>query len=227
MKRVTLLMGLVVVAGVLAFALGRCDETRNAGSRYVVSLDSLRRANETSALAQLKKYSTAQAVLLMEEGRYAHRLSELYEDGRFAGIIDRRLQDAWHRSEAPVPLSGYLFADIEQDERGHPLTDPLRSGLSAYPVEPGVSGDRVLLILLDEQFAQTSPGFVGGGSWRLFWARYEEVGSPVTRWPSKQELQSTYREIRKRTPREGLREAQELMGDYKSGRRARDPVFGR
>ncbi|MFQ5931353.1 MAG: hypothetical protein ACE5MM_02990 [Nitrospiraceae bacterium] len=212
-------VNLVLVAMILV-GLSGCGESGGLGS-----LDLRKKANETNALAQLKKYSVAQTQLLVEEGRYVHKLSDLYGERGYHQLIDKQLLDAWHRSETPVPLSGYLFADIEEDENGEGLTDPFRCGLSAHPAAPGVSGDRVILILLDEKAAPMPSGPVGGGSWRLFWAKHDDVDIPMTRWPSEHELQTTFREIRKRTPREGLREAQEIMDDYQSGRGVKNPLL--
>jgi hypothetical protein len=185
----------------------------------------IKKANETSALSQLKKYSTVQAFILTEEYRYIHDLDQLVEDGRSGGIFGRRFAAARHGRPNPTPMSGYLFSGIVEDEHGARLDDPFRCGLAAYPANPGVSGDRILLILLNEEW-DTSTGPVSGGNWRLFWASHEDVRGPVTRWPSDSELRDTYVEIRKRTPEGGLREAEQVYDDYKSGKKVKDPVFG-
>jgi hypothetical protein len=160
----------------------------------------VRFANATSAMSHLRKYSTAQALLSMETGRCTHRLPDLFEDPAFAGIIDEPLIQAWHRNENPIPLSGYLFADIEQDEYGRTLDHWGRCGLSAFPVEPGRTGDKTLLILIDETVELANPGPVQGGDWRLYEASAEEVPGPVTRWPSRSELQEKYRDLTRSPP---------------------------
>jgi hypothetical protein len=53
---------------------------------------------------------------------------------------------------------------------------------------------------------------VSDGGWRLFWAEHDRVRGPVTRWPSESELTSTFQEMRKLSPEEGLRQAEGLAG---------------
>ena len=60
----------------------------------------------------------------------------------------------------------------------------------------------------------------------MYWASAEQVTGPVTRWPTDSELSNTYTEIRRRTPEEGLREAEQVYEDYKAGKKVKDPVFG-
>ncbi len=230
----TLVLGL---AGILVLGPAGCGESGgSSGSggsgslNFLSGLNPMKKANETSALAQLKKYSTAQNIMFVEQGRFAHKLSELHGSGYLPGRTQPLLA-AWQGSTSPEPMSGYLFADIEEDAGRGRLDDPMRSGLAAYPEAPGESGDRILLILLDESSASMAAlvggGFVGGASWRLFWANHRDVEIPLTRSPSETELETTFHEIRKRTPQEGLREAQQVMDDFKSGRPIEDPVFGR
>ncbi len=211
---------------IVVFGSVGCGESGSLNPFGGMSL--LKKANETSALAQLRKYSIAQNLMMAEQGRYAQSLSTLYDEGYMPGR-DRRLLAAWEGAGAPKPLSGYVFADIVEHESGGELDGRFRSGLSAHPVVPGESGDRVLLILLDEESApmpaEVDGGFIGGANWRLFWAKHEDVNIPLTQWPSDLELQSTFHEIRKRTPQEGVREAERLAGDAEAGRTPKDPVF--
>jgi hypothetical protein len=185
----------------------------------------IKKANETSALAQLKKFNTVEAYVLMEEYRYIHDLDELVGDDRSAGLFGRRFAAARHGAPDPSPMSGYYFSSIVEDEHGAHLDDPFRCGLAAYPAKPGRTGDRVLLILLDEKW-DTATGPVSSGNYRVYWASHERVAGPVTRWPTESELRTDYVEIRQRTPEEGLREAEELYDDYKAGKPGKDPVFG-
>ncbi len=219
----------LILVGMLGLGLPGCSESGDLESlNPFQGMSTLKKANESSALAQLKKYSTAQNIMIVEQGRFAHSLSELHDSGYLPGRTQQLLA-AWQGSTSPVPMSGYLFADIEEDAGGGRLDDPMRGGLAAYPAAPGESGDRVLLILLDERSASmpqpVGGGFVGGANWRLFWAIHQDVEIPLTRWPSASELESTFHEIRKRTPQEGLREAQKAMDDFRSGRPPKDVVF--
>jgi len=159
-----------------------------------------KKANEVVALAQLKKYSVAQGLVSVEFGEYARRLDELYREAAYEGLISQTLLDALHDSESPVPLSGYLFADVEEDEYGSPLDEGWRCGFSAFPAEPGSTGDHVLLILFDDRAAPEPQGPVGHGTWKLFSAHVERVRGPVTRWPTERELRTKFVEIRSPTP---------------------------
>jgi hypothetical protein len=158
-------------------------------------------SNEVAALSELKKYSTAQALMGAETGRFARRISELQQYGGFEGIVDDALLQAWHDSDSPVPLHGYLYADVEEDEWGGRLRDPMRCGFSAFPAEPGVSGDRVFLVLMDETVEPVDPGPVSHGNWRLFEAKVEDVSGPVTRWPTETELETKFAERTRTLPR--------------------------
>ena len=221
---------ILILVGMLGLGVAGCGESGDIGSLNPFrGMGVLKKSNESSALAQLKRYSSEQSSLLVHEGSFAHKLSDLYTHLGYREKRDTRLLGAWHRSEAPVPLKGYLFADIQEDEDGGALTDGFRCGLSAYPAEPGVSGDRVMLILLDERSvpmpSDADGGFVGGDNWRLFWAKPEDIEAPVTRWPTEHELQSTFHELRTRTPQEGLRDAQEAIDDFRSGRSPKAPCI--
>jgi len=225
------------LAWLLVIGFAGCGQSGGSGEsggsgplNFLSGLNPMKKANETSALAQLKKYSTAQNIMFVEQGRFAHSLSELHDSGYLPGRTQQLLA-AWQGSTSTKPMSGYLFADIEEDAGGGRLDDTMRGGLAAYPEAPGESGDRVLLILLDERSASmptpVGGGFVGGANWRLFWANHQDVEIPLTRWPSETELQTAFHEIRRRTPQGGMREAQKVMDDFKARRPTEDPVFGR
>jgi hypothetical protein len=160
------------------------------------------KANEVSALSQLKKYSTAQALVSVETGRYLHSLPELYEYAGREGILDEALLKAWDRARDPVPLNGYLFTEVEQEESGARLTDPWRCGLSAFPAVPGRSGDHVMLVLMDDGSGPSDLSPISDGGWRLYRARVEDLTGPVRRWPSQDELQTKFEQktIRIRRP---------------------------
>jgi hypothetical protein len=167
-----------------------------------VLLGAEKQANEVTALSQLKKYSTAQAWVSVETGRYLHSLPELYEYAGRGGVLDEALLNAWDRAPDPVPLNGYLFTEVEQDESGARLTDPWRCGLSAFPAIPGRSGDHVMLVLMDDRSEPSDLSPVSDGGWRLYRARVEDLSGPIRRWPSPDELQTKFEErtIRIRRP---------------------------
>ena len=157
-------------------------------------LDVMKTSNEVNALSHLKKYSTAQALVSTEFGGYLHDLTKLYEYVGSEGILDDELLNAWDRAEDPVPLNGYLFTEIEQDESGTRLTDPSRCGLSAFPAAPGRSGDHVMLVLMDDRDEPPDGSPISDGGWRLYRAKVEDLAGPIRRWPSENELQTTFEE---------------------------------
>lgn len=162
-------------------------------------------SNHTSAMAQLRKFGTANSLHYAERMEYAANLSVLYK----AGFIYGDLYDAWDKHSHPIPLSGYVFTEIIEESNGAPINRHARSGLCAYPAEPGSSGDKIFLILLDDKFMQiTSPdtpvgeggmggdgGFAASGGSKLLVAPYERIGGPVTRWPTEEEMTSIYEEL--------------------------------
>ena len=180
----------------------------------------MRRARETAAFSELKKFSTAQNLLFVEEGRFARDLQELQARGE--GLISHRMVQASHLSASPLALNGYYYSEIE------PHT-PVQAGLAAYPKEPGKTGDKVLLILIDIDHGPgpTEQSPVSGDNARIFFAPAGDISIPVTRWPSDAELASDWNEIRRRSPEEGLREAEQIFDDFVAGKPPqKDPVFG-
>jgi hypothetical protein len=179
----------------------------------------MRKARETSAFAELRKFSTAQNILFMESGRFARDLEELASFGE--GLIDQRLQQASSRASNPTPRNGYFFSEIA------PQT-PMQAGLAAYPETPGKTGDKVIMILLDEALGpEPTEGYpVSGDNSRIFFAQAKDIKLPFTHWPSEAELARNWKEIRQRSPQEGLREAQQIFDDFASGKPpAKDSVF--
>jgi hypothetical protein len=144
-------------------------------------------------------------------------LRELYEDGAYRGIISQAFFNAWDGHSQPQPLAGYLYASIDRDSTGAPLDRFNYAGLCAYPAEPGKTGDLIICILADPRHFQAKEiGDFGaavshGEEWTFYKARYEDVGKPVRRWPSDRTLRETFQAVDKRTPEQGLREAQRLV----------------
>lgn len=173
-----------------------------------------KRGRETKAMSLLKKYQTAASILQAETGRYPS-LEELYEDGDYIGIISDAFYYAWDGLDQPEPLGGYLFSSIDTDAYGAPLDRTQYAGLCAYPAEPGKTGDLIICILADPQhFDDESIKDYGGVShgeeWTFYTALYENIGEPLYSWPSDETLAETLQALKKRSPKEGLREAQRL-----------------
>ncbi len=173
-----------------------------------------KQAHETSAMSYLKRYQTATSLNQVEYGRYSN-LPDLYEEGGYRGLIDEAFYEAWDGHDDPQPLGGYLFSDVDADANGAPLDREDRAGLCAYPSKPGESGDHIICVLADPRHFKAEPisagGFVSHGEeWTFYKAKYEDIGEPVRRWPSDGELGGVFQPYQKRTPAEGLREAQRL-----------------
>ena len=180
----------------------------------------MRKARETSAFAELRKFSTAQNIQFVETGRFARDLEELA--GFDEGLIDPRMVQASSRAPDPTPRNGYFFSEVA------PQT-PLQAGLAAYPEKIGKTGDKVIMILIDEaRGPEPTEGYpVSGDNSRIFFAQAKDISLPFTHWPSEAELARNWKEIRQRSPQEGLREAQQISDDFLSGMPpVKDPVFG-
>lgn len=179
----------------------------------------IRKARETSAFAELKKFSTAQNIVMVENGHFARSLEELQSLG--GGLIDPAMVQASHRASPSSALNGYFFSEIDSGTS-------LRTGLAAYPERIGETGDKVIMILIDEgagpQPTEDRP--ISGDNSRIFFAQAKDVGLPITRWPSKVDLTTNWHEIRRRSPEEGMREAERIFADSLSGKLPeKDPVF--
>lgn len=170
----------------VSLMLWGCGDRIDTGAIY-------KRVNETNALAKLRQYQVAQNVLQNETDSFARRLPDLFQKeggppGR-PGMIPRELAAAWGQGPNPVPLSGYLFADITENADGTPLDPYLQFGLCAYPAQPGRSGDLLMLILLDQRnmtISESNPMSRGG---HTIWARtYKPGDKPITSWPSPAEF---------------------------------------
>ncbi|MFH1023380.1 MAG: hypothetical protein V1809_08310 [Planctomycetota bacterium] len=170
--------------------------------------------NRTGALSALRKYQVAQFVYReMSEGEggrpvFAARLPDLHRtpDGRrVLDLIPESLAAAWAGAAAPAPLNGYRFADVAVEEKDRDA----RCGLCAWPDRPGVSGDEVLLILLDETtVAMPEEGRVVEGGGVSLWSRpCAEISGPVTSWPAAEEL-ARWKRLDK-SVKEGMKAAEE------------------
>ena len=176
--------------------------------------DLQKQVNETKAMSLLKQYSTAQAIYQTEtEGEYG-TLKELHGG---PGYIQDELYNAWDGNVNHKSVGGYLFSEITEADSGKQLKLSERAGLAAYPAEPGVSGDRIILMLLDMTESQEPPpgyedGSVNslGDDWNFYVANYGDIGKRVTRWPLERELESKWIKLEKHNPQEALKEAEQL-----------------
>jgi hypothetical protein len=192
---------------ILACSLMGCYEIFEDSAEF-------KRGRETKAMSLLKKYQTAASILQAETGRYPS-LEELYEDGDYIGIISDAFYNAWDGLDKPEPLGGYLYSSIDTDAYGAPLDRMQYAGLCAYPAEPGKTGDLIICILADprhfeEESIKEYGGVSHGEEWTFYTALYEDIGEPLYNWPSDETLTETFQALKKRSPREGLREAQRL-----------------
>ncbi len=177
------------------------------------------KANYTSALSKLRKYSTVNYIVYMERMAFAKNLSILHKEG----YISEKFFNAWDGNSEPVPFQGYLFTDITEGVNGNRLDSRKQSGLCAYPSNPGSSGSKILLMLLDPRYEEIvkggpgggEPDFYGGGAvssggFIILEADYEKVGGPVRQWPSDNEIGSTYKNLTL-TVEQGLKKSKELF----------------
>lgn len=180
----------------------------------------MRKARETSAFAELRKFSTAQNIVMVENGRFARSLEELEAFG--GGLLAPAMVQASHRASPPKALNGYYFSEVE------PRTS-LQAGLAAYPETIGKTGDKVIMILIDEGRGDgpTEGRPISGDNSRIFFAMAKDLSLPITRWPSEADLTTDWHEIRRRSPEEGMREAERIFEGFVTGKAVgKDPVFG-
>ena len=128
----------------------------------------MRKARETSAFAELKKFSTAQNIAMVENGRFARTLEELEAFG--GGLLAPAMVQASHRASPPEALNGYYFSEVE------PRTS-LQAGLAAYPETIGKTGDKVIMILIDESRGDgpTEERPISGDNSRIFFAPGRQI----------------------------------------------------
>jgi hypothetical protein len=158
--------------------------------------------NETSAKALLKEYAVMQGVYRMEERdarwRYGS-VKDLFGDGGSKSLISERLYRAWDGHPSPRAANGYLFAEIDTGADGLPLDRTKRAGLCAYPERPGRSGEKVILMLLDDDrryglpHGVESPDVGQGRDWNYYVAEYAKAGKPARVWPTPRELSDVFR----------------------------------
>ena len=162
-----------------------------------------KRRNETRSMSYLKKFQTATTIHQVEFGRYGS-FEELHDND---GLEDA-LYRAWDELDDPQPLGGYLYAYFEKDAE--------RVGLCGYPSEPGESGDLMICTLADPRYFQVEEiadgAFVSHGEeWNFYTADFTSYGGALRRWPSARELDTRFTRIKKRSPKEGLAEARQLV----------------
>ena len=173
-----------------------------------------KRARATKAMSLLKKYQVAATLHQVETGRYP-TLEEIYEASEYSGVITPAFYNAWDGLDEPRPLEGYLYSEIQTDPYGHALDRFNYAGLCAYPAEPGISGDLIICMLADPgSFDQGQikdfEGVSHGDEWTFYSAPYEDIGPPPYDWPDDETLAENFTALKKRNPKEGLREAQRL-----------------
>ena len=167
--------------------------------------------NYSNALSKLREYQVAQAVLVTENDRFSRTLSDLYKESEQA--VSSELYRAWDGHDDPVPYKGYFFTDILENSDGSSLDTRIQCGLSAYPAKPGSSGDKIILILLDLRNLMINPDKPVSGAMHKIWdAPYDDIGGPVTRWPSENELNSSYR-LLSRSIKQGTKEIKEKFDE--------------
>ena len=171
------------------------------------SSDFERRANETVAMSQLKKFQTANAIYQVEFGHYVS-LETLYEDGS-SGAIDDALFAASDSQPDPQPANGYLFSSLDEDD------DEERVGLCAYPQEPGETGDLMICVLADLstlEEPEDGEGFASGADeWTFYVTDFASFGEPLRAWPSGRQLDTQFTALEGRSPKDALTEARRLM----------------
>lgn len=167
------------------------------------SSDYEKRRNETRSMSYLKKFQTATTIHQVEFGRYGS-FEELHDND---GLEDA-LYRAWDELDDPQPLGGYLYAYFEKDAE--------RIGLCGYPSEPGESGDLMICTLADPRYFQVEEiadgAFVSHGEeWNFYTTDFTSYGGVLRSWPSARELDTRFTRLNRRSPKEGLAEARQLV----------------
>ena len=197
------------LCGMLSGVLSGCGGSQDLNKQY----------NEAKAMSLLKQYATAQALYQTETSGEYGTLEKLHAG---SGYIQDELYNAWDGNAKPIPVGGYLFSELGKSDTGDDLDPSERAGLAAHPVEPGVSGDKIILMLLDlTDTREPQQGYEEGSfsslgeDWNYYVADYNRIGNPVTRWPSKSDLESKWTKLEKRSPQEALKAAKRMAAQVK------------
>ena len=196
----------ILAAIVVVAALSGCGQQSGIDMKAA-----LRSANYTMALSCLKQIQVASSVFQMEsEGKFP-TLAEI-EQRHYLSRLD--ILEAWDQREKPVPLSGYLFCEVVEDSDGSPINLRKKCGYAAYPASGNAPGGTVLLLLSNPDTAPAPAGQDGyashGEEWTFYVADAGKVTLPVRRFPDNDSLGTVWIPLKKRTPEEALREAQDL-----------------
>lgn len=123
---VELMVAIAIIAVLAALAIPNLVQSKLA-------------SNETSAIASMRAYATAQYIYIKtdhdEDGRltYAEHFRDLYYTPRAnvpLGLIDKEFADADSPSS---PRSGYFFEDLNAYEDGSSFDYAIEFGLAALP----------------------------------------------------------------------------------------------
>jgi hypothetical protein len=186
-----------------------------AGCQNPLNLENrtYKKAYYVNALSKLRIFQSFTTMCYEERGQYC-TMQDLFRGGG----IDEAFYQAWDGHPDPEPLSGYFFSEIERDSRGALLNRRIRTGLCAYPEIPGKTGDLIICALadmttLDKKFQYMGDEGVVSGSdeWAIYQAMYEDLGSPVKKWPSQSELKTKFQMLHAPTPQKGLQQARDLF----------------
>jgi len=155
---------------------------------------------ETNVLAMLKAVETFQSARLMEQGSFAHTLSEL----KAGNSSSKKIDELVAAQPASKSYGGYFFRDIVADENGSSLNNQIRYGIAAIPENPGKETSFMLLIdtrnIKFENEGATSRG-IGGETYKS-----QTATLAGDKWPSASELARGELIVR-RTPEEALKAA--------------------
>lgn len=192
---------------VLFALMAGCNIGSNSGSVA-------QRINESNALSLVAMVRSAQALASMDQDRFVPTLAEL--DRSYGGNekLAKLVASPQHIQH------GYVFVEINQSESGSALDSAARFGLAVYPVQPGVTGSRAFLLLMDwdKAISKDNDSRVDTANFAQLWtAPADKTGSPLSRWPSETELRQSFQRIDKNAT-EALKEARKLKKDYDQSR---------